>query len=111
VYYSYNSGATWNVLAMGLTTTSFLWNTSSVAEGSNYQVKIVANCLEGLSIEDTSDSIFRIVSTSQTTSPTSETSTTQPPPIIEQTDFDPILILIGLLTTIGVLKNRKRSRI
>ena len=110
VYYSYNSGATWNVLAMGLTTTSFLWNTSSIAEGSNYLIKIVASCSEGLSIEDTSDSIFRIVSTSQTTNPTSETSPTQPP-IIEQTDFDPILMLIGLLIAIGLLKKRKRSKI
>ncbi|MFX0095366.1 MAG: fibronectin type III domain-containing protein, partial [Candidatus Hodarchaeota archaeon] len=61
VSYSADGGSTWTTLAIGLTTTSYSWNTVPVLEGSNYLVKVVAVCSEGLTAEDTSNSTFTIL--------------------------------------------------
>lgn len=60
VYYSNDSGSIWITLASGLNTTSYLWNTTTVADGTNYLVKVVTNCTGGVSVEDISDSMFSI---------------------------------------------------
>lgn len=60
VYYSTNNGITWNLLASGLTTTSYDWNTTFLNEGIDFMIKVLATCNEGLSAEDTSDNTFSI---------------------------------------------------
>jgi len=63
VYYSADTGSNWSLLASGLTTTSYDWNTTAVADGSNYLVKVNASCTEGLWQVDVSDSTFTISNT------------------------------------------------
>ncbi|UCG01429.1 MAG: right-handed parallel beta-helix repeat-containing protein [Candidatus Heimdallarchaeota archaeon] len=57
---SADNGLTWELLASGLNTTNYLWNTSSVADGSTYLIKVITNCSEGETAEDTSNGIFTI---------------------------------------------------
>ena len=60
VYYSADGGTTWNELDSGLTTTSYDWDTTTVADGTNYLVKVNATCSEVLWKDDTSDVPFTI---------------------------------------------------
>ncbi|MFW9914837.1 MAG: hypothetical protein ACFFGZ_04415 [Candidatus Thorarchaeota archaeon] len=60
VYYAANSSAPWTQLALGLINTSYSWNTTSVADGTSYLIKIVATCSNGLTSEDSSDFGFAI---------------------------------------------------
>ena len=60
VSYSKDNGTTWNSLNSGLVTTSYEWDTSSLADGTKYLIKVVATCSEGLTVEDTSDQTFSI---------------------------------------------------
>ncbi|MFX1286051.1 MAG: NosD domain-containing protein [Promethearchaeota archaeon] len=82
VYYSADGGTTWNELASGLTTTSYDWDTTTVADGTDYLVKVNATCVEDLWKEDMSDGKFSIdnpeptTTTSTTTTPIITTSTT-----------------------------------
>lgn len=60
VYYSSDNGNTWNLLASGLGSTSYFWDTTILTSGDLYLIKIVATCSEGLIAEDTSDETFTI---------------------------------------------------
>ncbi|MFX0065599.1 MAG: NosD domain-containing protein [Candidatus Hermodarchaeota archaeon] len=60
VAYSPNNGTTWTALATDLGTTNYTWNTATVADGSEYQIKIRATSSTGLSIEVTSIGTFTI---------------------------------------------------
>jgi parallel beta-helix repeat protein len=60
VSYSKDNGTTWNSLDSGLVTTSYEWDTSSLADGTKYLIHVVATCSEGLTVEDTSDQTFSI---------------------------------------------------
>ena len=72
IFYS-SSGDMWDLLVEDLTTTTYDWDTSTVPEDGDYQIKIVAECSNGLSVEDVSDERFTIqnnpVKTASTTSP------------------------------------------
>lgn len=63
VYYSSDSGKSWNLLASGLTATIYDWNTSTVFDGSTYLIKVVVTCSEGLIMEDVSNGTFSIKNT------------------------------------------------
>jgi len=43
VYYSPNGGQTWTQLATELTEPSYLWDTTTVVDGTNYLIKVVAS--------------------------------------------------------------------
>ncbi len=60
ILYSNNSGVDWYEIVTGITTTSYLWNTSSLAGGSQYLVRVIAECSELLTTFDTSDASFTI---------------------------------------------------
>ncbi|MFX1548161.1 MAG: NosD domain-containing protein [Promethearchaeota archaeon] len=60
IYFSFNNGITWFEIATGLTSRTFTWNTTSVADGSNYLIKVKAICEEGSVVEDISDEVFTI---------------------------------------------------
>ena len=63
IYYSNDSGSTWISLASDLSTTSYQWDTTTVPDGTEYLVKVVATCAVDLSTEDVSNSIFTIQNT------------------------------------------------
>jgi parallel beta-helix repeat protein len=48
VYYSTDNGSTWILLVSGSTPTTYVWNTSTVVNGNNYQLKVVAKCSQGV---------------------------------------------------------------
>ncbi|MFX0119616.1 MAG: NosD domain-containing protein [Promethearchaeota archaeon] len=54
VYYSPDQGEEWIVLASNLTATHFKWDTTKVADGSTYLLKIEAKCDEGLIVAEIS---------------------------------------------------------
>ena len=60
VYYSSNDGSSWNLLASGLTTNKYLWNTTALPNGNNYLVKVLANDGHFLIVQSTSRHPFRI---------------------------------------------------
>ncbi|MFX0121059.1 MAG: NosD domain-containing protein [Candidatus Hodarchaeota archaeon] len=47
VSYSTNSGTTWDILATGLSVTSYDWDTTTLADGANYLIQVNASCIEG----------------------------------------------------------------
>ncbi|MHA2030890.1 MAG: right-handed parallel beta-helix repeat-containing protein, partial [Candidatus Kariarchaeaceae archaeon] len=60
IYYSIDNGLNWNIVVLGLNTTSYEWDTRIASSGSSCLLKVVATCAEGLIAEDTSDEIFSI---------------------------------------------------
>jgi len=60
VSYSADDGQTWIPLAAGLTHPSYEWETTTVADGPSYRIKVEATCVEGLTAEDSSDTSFTI---------------------------------------------------
>ena len=61
VSYSSNGGGEWTEIAAGLQNTYYDWNTTLLSEGSNYLIKVVAECSSGLLAEDTSNDAFTIL--------------------------------------------------
>ncbi|MFX1506643.1 MAG: right-handed parallel beta-helix repeat-containing protein [Promethearchaeota archaeon] len=109
IYYSADNGATWTQIATGLTSTSYVWDTTTVSNGFSYLIKVVATCSEGETEEDLSDGLFTIqnvIPPSTTTSETSSTTTpTTPSPIPGMTGIG---LLVALLTLIMVKNWKKR---
>ncbi len=60
INYSVDNGLTWEILVSELTTTNYSWNTSTVADGSTYLMKVIAHCSEGEIADDTSDGMFSV---------------------------------------------------
>ncbi len=57
--YSNDSGASWFPIVTGIMGTSHVWNTTDVADGSNYLIRVAAYDYELVDIDD-SDSVFTI---------------------------------------------------
>ena len=80
VSYSADDGYTWILLASGLSTSEYEWDTTTVADGAAYRIQVVATCSDGLTAEDHSDVPFTIQNPeATTTTSTTETSTSLPP--------------------------------
>jgi len=60
VLYSADNGSTWTPLASELSSTTFEWDTTTVADGFAYRIRVIATCAEGLSADATSDESFTI---------------------------------------------------
>jgi len=60
VSYSSDAGYPWILLASGLSTTEYEWDTTTFADGSAYRVQVVATCSDGLTAGDVSDAPFTI---------------------------------------------------
>jgi len=67
VYLSSDSGGNWTKLAGNLTVTSHELVTTSLAEGDYYLVKVIAECSNGITIEDQSNDVFSVYQHSVTT--------------------------------------------
>lgn len=114
VFYSDDGGANWVPLVTNLPSTSHNWNTTTLADHSNYMIKVIATCSEGLSVEDTSDGTFSIsnpiitTTSESTTSPISSISSTT---IAElNTSSSGWLATIFVLSVISVCFTIKRRR-
>lgn len=122
VYYSVNGGS-WIQLATNLTMTSLSWDTTTDLDSTNYLIKVVSTCSEGLTSEDTSDATFTVQNTipttttttpSTTTSTTSSTtttitSTTTSTTTTTETRVAPGWIVIATILAIGALTVLKRK--
>jgi len=101
LYYSDNGGSSWTLLESGLVTSSYEWNTSLVADGDQYMIRVDAS--DGLhTSSDTSDAVFAIDNIPDTT------------PGGGGTPLDPTLLLIiggvivvVIVVIIIVMKKRK----
>ncbi|MFX0209790.1 MAG: CARDB domain-containing protein, partial [Candidatus Hodarchaeota archaeon] len=60
VHYCADGGVTWTLLATGLTSTSYSWDTTSIDYGIAYLIKVEALCSDGLLVGDLSDAVFTI---------------------------------------------------
>ncbi|MHA2227109.1 MAG: right-handed parallel beta-helix repeat-containing protein [Candidatus Hodarchaeales archaeon] len=123
VAYSVDGGNIWINLIIAYTSISFDWDTTTVTDGANYLIRIIAICDIGLSAEDTSDSTFTIsnvattptttptttttpaITTTPTTESTSHTTTTEPSPA----NFPGITSILLILSFL-VVYNRKRKK-
>lgn len=63
VYYSDDGGNTWFLLTSDPAITGYIWDTTTISDGSNYKIKVVAICSAGLMAEDSSDNTFTIQNT------------------------------------------------
>ncbi|MHA2247163.1 MAG: right-handed parallel beta-helix repeat-containing protein [Candidatus Hodarchaeales archaeon] len=80
VSYSADGGSTWIILEIGLTTTSYDWDTTMPIDSTNYLIQVNASCSGGLWQVDISDSTFTIYNEVSTTpSSTTEPSSTTVP--------------------------------
>jgi parallel beta-helix repeat protein len=112
IYFSFDNGITWFEIATGLTSPTFIWNTTSVADGSNYLIKVKAICVEGLVTEDISDESFtiqNIISTGTTTiSTTSEPDETTTTTTSKSSSFpNTISVLIIIFSFVLVIRRQK----
>ena len=76
IYYSADNGSTWTLIIDNITETSYVWDTTTIPDGGEYLVKVIADDGHGLTAEDTSDATFVIQNTQP---PSSSTTTTAPP--------------------------------
>ncbi|MHA2247691.1 MAG: NosD domain-containing protein [Candidatus Hodarchaeales archaeon] len=90
VYYSSDSGKSWTLLASGLSTTSYNWDTSTVVDSSTYLIKVVATCSEDLTKEDVLNSTL--------------------PDLTLLTLLTIIIIVVIIISTFGFLTWRYRQR-
>ncbi|MBS3795255.1 MAG: hypothetical protein KGY80_10175 [Candidatus Thorarchaeota archaeon] len=59
VYYSDDSGSSWNSIGTGLSGTSVSWDTTSVEDGDEFEVRVIAKDYELDSIDE-SDAVFTV---------------------------------------------------
>lgn len=65
IRYSNDGGSTWHIIATDEDNDgSYSWDTTTVSDGSNYLIKVIAKDPHGATDEDTSDSSFTIDATS-----------------------------------------------
>lgn len=58
VYYSDDGGLNWNALITSISYCYYYWATWDYGDGSNYFIKVVATCTEGLSTEAVKESLI-----------------------------------------------------
>ncbi|MFX0086433.1 MAG: hypothetical protein ACFFAU_12255, partial [Candidatus Hodarchaeota archaeon] len=125
VYFSFDNGITWFELVSNLTSNFFTWNTSSIADGSNYIIRVKANCEADLYSEDRSDGVFtiqNIIPATTTIPPTTTTITTTTSyiPITSETttsttisedgSFPNIIFVILFATSVIIIHRKSRKK-
>ncbi|MHA1967770.1 MAG: alpha/beta fold hydrolase [Candidatus Hodarchaeales archaeon] len=96
VYFSTNGGTTWTLLKADLTDPSFIWDTSTVPNGSNYIFRIKAISSGKL------DAIFISSSPFTVSNPTTTTTTTTTTP-----GLGILLLIAAVLVLISLHKQKK----
>lgn len=76
IFHSSDNGTTWTSLVTGLPSTSYQWDTVNMEDGS-YLIKVVAQCIAGLTLSDVSPTLITIenqLNSSESTSITTSAS-------------------------------------
>jgi len=111
VSYSADDGYTWILLASGLSTSEYEWNTTTIADGSAYRIQVVATCSDGLTAENRSDAPFAIQNPeATTTTPTTETSTSLPQVGAFPTLRGPVTMLLMTLLLLLAMHTVRRGK-
>ncbi len=116
LFYSVDAGSTWELIANRLEGTSFTWDTTTVIDGSDYLIKVIAVDTEGVYAEDTSDSTFSIengITTTTTEKTTTSTTTTKDtgttePKITPSWSFSVFLLTTFMLVVL--IKTKRKSQ-
>ena len=114
-YYSSDNGRIWILLESELENYHYDWDTNSVKDGSNYLIKVVAICSEGLEVEDMSDATFTIqngypeptTSEPVTSELTSKTTESKPPRV---TSGPGLMLLFSSILSIVIIKRVKNLK-
>ncbi|MHA2226817.1 MAG: right-handed parallel beta-helix repeat-containing protein [Candidatus Hodarchaeales archaeon] len=101
LYYSSDGGNHWKLLSAGLSGSRFEWDTTSVFDGTEYFLKLIVNCSEGLRHEILSGSFIiynnnPVPSTSITPNPTTSSLQFNP-----ENDLLPLFQATGLIMMMG----------
>ncbi len=105
VFYSDDGGGTWTPIDSGLSGTQIQWNTSLVANGTNYLIRVVASDGE-FTAEDVSDGTFTVDNPTITTT----TTTTGPGGDLDTTTIIIIIVAGGVvIIIIIIIMKRKKS--
>jgi hypothetical protein len=115
VYYSYGGAPPWTPLVAGHTTTTLSWDTTTVVDGDQYRVRVVAS--DGINdpVGDISDADFTVLNnppttTTTTTSTTSTTTTTTTGFPLDTTTIIIIAVAAGaLLLIIAIVCMKKKE--
>ena len=113
VSYSVDGGNTWILLATGLPTHQYEWDTTTVVDGFTYLIKVIATCSESLTTEDISDASFTILNLSFTTTTSPPETITSLPQISSVPILgEPVSILLVtlLLAMVSVRKIKRKLR-
>ncbi|TFG28462.1 hypothetical protein EU528_11145 [Candidatus Thorarchaeota archaeon] len=102
VFYSDNLGGTWTSLGTGLSVTEVQWNTTLVANGQEYLIRVIASDGE-FTVDDVSDGNFTVDNPSATTTPT---GTGIP---IDTTTIIIIIIVAGVVIVIIIIIMKKKK--
>ncbi len=111
LYLSYDNGVTWFELTNSLTLPTYMWNSTSVADGDNYLIKVIARCSEGLEIETISDGTFTIQNVSKTTTASStgpiDTSTTTTMSKQKSPGWSFLIVILSILSLLKFMNRNK----
>jgi hypothetical protein len=95
VSYSPDNGTTWVTLASHLTTTSHIWDSTTVADGSQYFIQVNASCSEGSWCVVSLNASFTVDNVPSPTSVPSTQSTNSFGQSVSPLDLLPILQILG----------------
>ncbi len=113
LYLSYDDGVTWFELASSITSHIYIWNSTSVADGGIYLIKVRATCSEGLTSEDISDDVFSIQNVIQTTTESTtippDTSTTLTSTTLSDRSSPSWSFLLVFISLLSLLISTKRN--
>ncbi|MFX1283808.1 MAG: nitrous oxide reductase family maturation protein NosD [Promethearchaeota archaeon] len=117
VSYSTDGGTTWTLLGTDLTGTSFVWDTKTVPDGSNYILKIEASSSGEMNAVFVSSSPFTIsnyptippTTTITSTTSTIETTTSETNPTETPVATSSWHVLLMLLSLFAMLSLKKRK--
>ena len=118
VYYSADGGTTWNIMANGLSATSHTWDTSTVADGTNYRIKVLANCSHGLTTEvilgifsiDNSIPTTTMESTTEKVETISSAKPSSEPKDGASTTFPSEMLILTIITVVIVKRRKKKEK-
>jgi ABC-type branched-subunit amino acid transport system substrate-binding protein len=105
-YYSLNSGATWQLIASNLDSTSYLWDTSSLSDNQEILIKVEAKHGDKILSKYISANSF-VISNPESTSSTPPSSSSKP--TSQTTGGLELLTMVFSLMGIYIVRKRKKK--
>ncbi|UCG02895.1 MAG: right-handed parallel beta-helix repeat-containing protein [Candidatus Heimdallarchaeota archaeon] len=110
VYYSGDNGESWNSIESDISNLYCRWDTTEIIDGSDYLVKVVAICSEGLQVEDISDSTFTIENDKQPEETRTESSKETTSSTKEEVSAPSLLLFLFAVSVLITIKQRFREK-